>query len=445
MEYYLGIDIGASSGRHILGHIEDKTLILEEMHRFENTFRSIQGRDCWDIEALLEEIILGISKCKKANKVPISMSIDTWACDFVLLDAQGNRLCDCVSYRDDRVEGIMEEAFQIMGKETLYQKTGIQFQKFNTLYQLLAMKKTQAEILDKAAHFLMVPDYLIYCLTGKITNEYTNASTTQLVNVKTQMWDKEILDTFGLPTHIFHPFTKPKESIGMLKEEIQRKTGCSIRVVECATHDTGSAFAAEDFDEEIIISSGTWSLLGTILKQANISDEAREANFTNEGAYDGSYRFLKNIMGLWMIQEVRHCLSDAYSFGQLVEEARRCTAPISILDVNDPRFLHPNHMVKEIQAYCREHKQYIPKSAGELANCVYHSLAIAYKEAIQELEHLLNKEFQVIHILGGGSQNTLLNELVETYTGKQVIAGPKEATVIGNIRMQIMQEENKNE
>lgn len=442
MEYYLGIDIGASSGRHILGHMENGQLILEEIYRFDNAIQSLHGKECWDIDALFEEVIQGIQRCKEVNKIPISLSIDTWACDFVLLDEQGNRLCDCVSYRDHRVDGVMEEAFQIMDQTQLYQKTGIQFQKFNTLYQLLAMKNTQPELLKQAAHFLMVPDYLIYRLTGKLTNEYTNASTTQLVNVQTQRWDETILEAFNLPKQMFHSFTKPKEKIGMFTKEIQEKTGCNITVVECATHDTASAFASNEYDEQIIISSGTWSLLGTIIKQANVSEQARIANFTNEGSYDGNYRFLKNIMGLWLIQEVRHCLSDAYSFSQLVEEARKCQTSTSIIDVNDSRFLHPANMIKEIQAYCLEHNDYVPKTIGEIASCVYHSLAIAYRDAILELEELMNRTFDRIYIIGGGSQNDLLNELVEAYTGKTVIAKVKEATIIGNIRMQIREENN---
>lgn len=444
MKYYLGIDIGASSGRHMLGHIKDGELVLEEIYRFENRICTINGRSCWNIDRLLEEVIAGIKVCVKAGKVPVSMAIDTWACDFVLLDQKGNRLCDCVSYRDDRVDGMMEAAFTKMDPKTLYEKTGIQFQKFNTLYQLLALKKEDPEILEHAAHFLMVPDYLIYRLTGSITNEYTNASTTQMVNVHTQKWDEEILDTFQLPSHIFHSFTKAGSRIAGFTKEIQAQTGCQMMVMECATHDTGSAYASAKTPQEIILSNGTWSLLGVLQDEPDIRECVRIANFTNEGAHDGRYRFLKNIMGLWILQEVRHCLQDAYSFTQLVAEAG-CdhTSPV-IIDVNDERFLHPKDMIKEIQAYCQERGLRIPCTPGELANCVYHSLALSYRDAIRELERLTNKRYTTINIVGGGCKNQLLNELVAQYTKKNVVAGPDEATVIGNIRMQI-QEEKGNE
>lgn len=440
MNYYLGVDIGASSGRHMLGHMEDGKLILEEMYRFENRIKKIHGKDCWDIDGLLEEVLTGIKACVKAGKQPVSMAIDTWACDFVLLDEAGKRLCDCVSYRDDRVDGMMEEAVTIMDQQTLYERTGIQFQKFNTLYQLMALQKEDPGILEHAAHFLMVPDYLVYRLTGKITNEYTNASTTQLVNARTQQWDEAILDAFDLPKDIFHSFTKPGSEIGLFTKEIQQQTGCQIMVKECATHDTASAYASAKISDEIILSSGTWSLLGTIIAQSDTTIQARLANFTNEGAFDGRYRFLKNIMGLWIIQEVRHALQDSYSFAQLVEEARLTTTPPALIDVNEERFLHPKDMIKEIQAYCQEHDQPIPVTPGELANCVYHSLALSYGQAIKELERLTNKRYNAVNIVGGGCKNQLLNELVAQYTNKNVVAGPDEATVIGNIRMQIQEE-----
>lgn len=440
MNYYLGVDIGASSGRHMLGHMENGRLVLEEIYRFENKIKTIHGKDCWDIDGLLEEVLKGIKACVKAGKQPVSMAIDTWACDFVLLDEKGRRLCDCVSYRDDRVDGMMEEAFTKMDKQTLYERTGIQFQKFNTLYQLMALQKEDPGILEHAAHFLMVPDYLIYRLTGKMTNEYTNASTTQLVNARTQQWDGAILDAFDLPRHIFHTFTQAGSEIGCFTKEIQQQTGCQMMVKACATHDTGSAYAGVKIPDEIIVSSGTWSLLGAIRTKPDTSEQACLANFTNEGAFDGKYRFLKNIMGLWIIQEVRHGLQDAYSFAQLVEEARLTTTPPSIIDVNEERFLHPQDMIKEIQDYCKEHGSAVPITPGELANCVFHSLARSYADTVKELEQLTNKHYTIINIVGGGCKNQLLNELVAQYTNKNVVAGPDEATVIGNIRIQIQEE-----
>lgn len=437
MQYYLGIDIGASSGRHMLGHMEKGKIILEEVYRFENRLCRIHGKDCWDIDHLFDEVIQGIKKCVDMKKIPVSLSIDTWACDFVLVDEIGKRLCDCVSYRDDWVNGMMEEAFTKMDKRTLYEKTGIQFQKFNTLYQLMALQKENSDILKKAKHFLMVPDYLMYRLTGIYTNEYTNASTTQMVNVHTQMWDDEILDTFDIPKNIFHEFIKPGDVIGCLREDIAKMVGAHMKVIACATHDTASAYSVVEKQNEAILSSGTWSLFGTILEKPITSEQAMAQNFTNEGAYDGNYRFLKNIMGLWMIQEVRHCLNDAYSFKELVELAKACDAEAIIVDVNDSCFLHPENMIKAIQDYCIRHHLIVPKSPGEIAKCVYHSLAFSYGEALKKLSLLCGKNFHTIHVVGGGSKNQLLNELIEEYTKAHVVIGPDEASVLGNIMIQM--------
>lgn len=437
MQYYLGIDIGASSGRHMLGHVEKGKIILEEIYRFENRLCSIHGKDCWDIDHLFNEVVQGIKKCVDMKKIPVSLSIDTWACDFVLVDEDGKRLCDCVSYRDDWVEGMMEEAFTKMDKRTLYEKTGIQFQKFNTLYQFMALQKENPNILKEAKHFLMVPDYLIYRLTGIYTNEYTNASTTQMVNVHTQTWDKEILHTFHLPSDIFHEFMKPGEVIGGLCEDIQKEVGCNINVMACATHDTASAYSVVKEQNVAILSSGTWSLFGTISNRPITNEQAMLHNFTNEGAYDGRYRFLKNIMGLWMIQEVRHCLHDDYSFQELVDLAKACDSETAMINVNDPCFLHPENMIKAIQKYCVRHQLVVPASPGEIAKCVYHSLAFSYGEAIKELSFLCGKNFDRIHVVGGGCKNQLLNELIKEYTNTDVIVGPDEASVLGNIMIQI--------
>lgn len=441
MKYYLGVDIGASSGRHILGHIEQGKWKLEEVYRFDNRMIRKNQHDCWDIDRLLEEVIQGIKECVKLGKIPYSMSIDTWACDFVLLDASGKRINDCISYRDQGVDGIMEEVWKIVDQSTLYERTGIQFQKFNTLYQLLALKKEHPEILNHAKHFLMVPDYLTYCLTNVMCNEYTNASTTQLVNATTKTWDEELCKLVGLPTDIFHPFTKAKDMIGPLTKEMQEKIGCNLYVIECASHDTASAYASVTEEHQIILSSGTWSLLGTVVDHAILTSQAMEANFTNEGSFDGKYRFLKNIMGLWIIQEVRHCLNDAYRFDELVQLARACEHEPSYIDVFDPCFLHPTNMIHEIQSWCQTHGQPIPQTPGELAACVYHSLAIAYQKVVQELETLTQKRYDTIYIVGGGSQNELLNEWTAKATGKTIIKGEKEATIIGNLNMQRKQEE----
>ena len=442
MEYVLAIDIGASSGRHILGWMEHNKLQMQEVHRFHNQIIHRQGRDIWDIDQLYKEVVLGMKKCASIYKIPKSVAIDTWACDFVLCDDQGNRLCECVAYRDARVCGWMERAFKVMKQDVLYQRTGIQFQTFNTLYQCLALRQEEPDIFQRADHFLMVPDYLNYRLCGIFANEYTNATTTQMVHASYKAWDEEILSAFALPKHIFHPLRKPGEILGHLTRDVIEEVGYDCVVKVCASHDTGSAFAAVAKKDTILISSGTWSLVGVLNEQSNCSSTACQLNFTNEGGANHSIRFLKNIMGLWMIQEVRHCYDDAYSFAQFVEMARACQSFPSIIEVNEERFLHPENMVKEIQNSCLETSQQVPVTPGEIAYCIYHSLALAYQKAIQEIMQIQKKVYTTIHIFGGGCQNELLNELVHELTHMEVYVGPVEATAIGNLRIQL--DENKN-
>lgn len=436
MDYHLGIDIGASSGRHMLGRYVDGKLELEEIYRFKNAIRTINGQDCWDIETLFAEILKGIRACVDKNKIPKTLAIDTWGCDFVLLDKNKERIGACVSYRDNRVDGIMEKAFRIKSKNWIYERTGIQFQKFNTLYQLLALKEKAPEQLAQAEYFLMIPDYLNFLLTGAITNEYTNASTTQMVNAGTQTWDEELIEAFGLPRHIFQIFTKAGESIGSLRPEIIAQTGVDIKVIACAGHDTASAYIGAKEQKQIILSSGTWSLLGIVAERPILNEAAQRYNFTNEGYIDGKFRFLKNIMGLWMIQEVQRCLETSYSFAELVDLAKSFGQEPPIVDVNDPRFLHPQNMIAEIQDHCRQTGQRVPEEVGDIANTVYHSLANSYRQAVNELEEVCGCHFDIINIVGGGCKNQYLNELTGQYTGKKIVIGPDEATVTGNIQMQ---------
>lgn len=436
MQYYLGIDIGASSGRHMLGWKEQGEWNLEEVYRFDNHIIQRNGRDCWDLEYLFHEILEGIKVCVKQGKTPSSVSIDTWGCDYVLLDETGTLCGDCICYRDEQFQAVLEDVFAILGKEELYERTGIQFQPFNTLIQLVERKQHQPELFKQAKHFLMVPDYFLYLLSGVMINEYTNASTTQMVNVHAQQWDEELIRRFNLPMELFQPLTSVGTCIGRLRPEYQEELGCNMKLIACASHDTACAFAAAQGKDQLILSSGTWSLLGVIQPQPNTSKEACLHNFTNEGAHNKEYRFLKNIMGLWMIQCVRHELNDAYSFAQLVEEAKKCTAQISIIDVNDPCFLMPDHMMKTIQNYCIKRNLFVPQTPGEFAKCIYHSLAHSYQEVCLEIEALCGRQFEEIHIVGGGNKNELLNTLVAQYTGKKIIIGPSEATALGNLMMQ---------
>lgn len=440
MEYHLAIDIGASSGRHILGFIEDGKLKLEEIYRFSNGIKKVNNEYCWDLKNLFSEIKNGIKKCKEIGKIPKSIGIDTWAVDFVLLDENEDILGNTVAYRDDRTEGLMEEVFKIIPKDMLYLYTGIQFQRFNTIYQLMAIKKKNPENLKKAKTFLMIPDYFNFLLTGKKVNEYTNATSTQLVNSFDRTWDENILDSLGINRDIFQEIKLPKTSLGNLRSELVEEFGFDMEVVLPATHDTGSAFISSVCNDEdsVYLSSGTWSLMGVENRFPICVPQSMNYNFTNEGGIDYKFRFLKNIMGLWIIQEVKRMYKDEYSFPELVIKAKEAECFQSVIDVNHDRFLNPENMIKEIQDYCRETNQDIPKSHGEVAYCVFNSLGISYGESVKELEEIFEKQYERINVFGGGCQNELLNQLIADRTNKEVLAGPVEATAIGNIVAQLL-------
>lgn len=440
--YYLAVDIGASSGRHMLSWIEDGKICLEEIYRFQNGMKEKDGHLCWDLERLFEEIIQGMAKCKELGKIPVSMGIDTWAVDFVLLDRDGKKLGDAVGYRDHRTKGMDEDVYEIIGPKALYERTGIQKQIFNTIYQLMAVKKQTPELLEQAETLLLIPDYFNYLLTGVKRTEYTNATTTQLVSPQTCNWDMELIEKLGYKTSFFTPITMAGTDLGPLTKEIRERVGFQLEVVQAASHDTASAVLSVPAKEKdfLYISSGTWSLMGVEQMQANCSKTAMEANFTNEGGYEYRYRFLKNIMGLWMIQSVRHEMNDRYSFGQLCSLAAECDDFPSRVDVQDQRFLSPENMTAEIQAYCRDTNQEIPKTPGELSAVIYHSLAESYGKTVREIEAVTGRTYQVIHIVGGGANAAYLNQLTAKATGKTVYSGPTEATAIGNMVVQMLRQ-----
>jgi rhamnulokinase len=439
IKYTLAVDIGASSGRLILGHVENGKLQLNEIHRFENNIVKKGEHFCWDIEALFHEIKAGIRKCNDLEIKPESIGIDTWAVDFVLLDKNDNLLTDSVAYRDPRTDGLMEEVFNIIPKEKLYLETGIQFQKFNTVYQLYALKKKSPEVLAKAKSFLMIPEYLNFLLSGKKANEYTNATSTQLLNAFSKKWDHELLDKLGINKEMFLDVKPPKTLLGNLSEELVAEFGFDMKVVLPATHDTGSAvISVPELVDTIYISSGTWSLIGVENRFPICVPKALEYNFTNEGGIDYRYRFLKNIMGLWMIQEVKRNYNDEISFGEFVVLAEQEVNFHSIVNVDDDRFLKPDNMVSEIQKYCEETNQQVPQTPGQVAKCVYDSLAESYKTAINEIEEIFEKSFPKVNVIGGGCQNEMLNQMIANVTNKEVCAGPIEATAIGNIVAQLM-------
>lgn len=437
MKYYLSIDIGASSGRHILSSVQDGKLVLEEVYRFENGMTQKDGHLVWEYEKLFSNIIAGLKECKKLDKIPVSVGIDTWGVDYALIDADGKVIGDVYAYRDGRTEEPIKKVHEIIPFETLYKRTGSQFQIYNTIYQLYTDKLSGK--LDKAERFLMMPDFFNYLLTGVMKNEFTNASTTGLMSAKTRDWDMETVKELGLPEKLFKELSDPATLVGNLKPEIAKEIGYDLKVVLPATHDTASAvMAVPEIGQPLYISSGTWSLLGIESPVAISTEEALKENFTNEGGYGRSTRFLKNIMGLWMIQCVRREYNKKYSWGDFVTLSKEVKDFDSIVDVNDNSFLAPASMIEAIKDYCRKTGQKVPETPGEIALCVYDSLAVCYKRAVETVERVTGYKFDTIHIVGGGCQNAYLNELTAKRTGRRVVAGPVEATAIGNALSQLL-------
>ena len=437
--YYLAVDIGASSGRHMLASMQDGKMQLEEVYRFPNGMDDKNGTLCWDVDRLFVEIKNGLKKCKEIGKIPVSMAIDTWGVDYVLLDQDDRILGDTVGYRDSRTEGMDEKVYEVIPQDELYARTGIQKQIFNTVYQLMAVKESHPEYLEQAESILMIPDYFHFLLTGVKKNEYTNATTGQLVSPKTNDWDYELIELLGYNPKMFRPVSMPGTVVGEFTEEVQKEVGFNCTVVLPATHDTGSAVLAvpTNDDDAVYISSGTWSLMGIERKEADCSMESMKANFTNEGGYDHRFRYLKNIMGLWMIQSVKKEFTEDLSFAQICEMASKETIP-SIVDCNDDCFLAPKSMIKAVQDFCSRTGQQVPETVGEISSVIYNSLAKCYGDTVQEIEEITGKKYSTIYVVGGGSNAGYLNELTAKYTGKKVSAGPSEATAIGNVIVQML-------
>ncbi len=443
MNYYLAVDIGASSGRHMLAHYEDERIILEEIYRFENGMVRKNGHLCWDTERLFQEIVNGLLVCKELGKIPVTMAIDTWGVDYVLLDGEGKEVGPAYGYRDSRMAGMDRKVYDIIPRSRLYARTGIQHQLFNTIFQLMALKEKEPELMEKAQHLLLMPDYLNFKLTGVMKTEYTNATTTGLVSPDTKDWDRDLIRMLGYKESMFGQITTAGTTVGRLLPEIVRKTGFDLTVIQTASHDTASAVLAvpagkEDF---LYISSGTWSLMGTELEQAICSSRAQEANLTNEGGYAYRFRLIKNIMGLWMIQSVRHEFEDAHSFDQICRMAQECRDFPSRVDVNDDRFLAPDSMTLAVKDACRESGQEVPETLGQIAAVIYRSLADCYGRTLAELEEITGRMFQKIHIVGGGSHADYLNRLTAKAAGRTCLCGPAEGTAIGNILVQMMRDQ----
>lgn len=430
MNYYLAIDIGASSGRHILGYIDNSRLKLEEIHRFENYITNQNSTLVWDIEYLVNEVKKGIAKCKEFGKIPCTVAIDTWGVDYVLLDENKKEIKPCYCYRDSRTNAVVDEVESLVSPAQLYSKTGIQKQNFNTIYQLYADKKN-GKLLN-AKYFLMMPEYLSFKLTGVCKNEYTNATTTGLVNANAKTWDGDIISALGLPKELFVALNTPSSLVGDLSADIQKAVGFNSTVLFAPSHDTASAVCACPMqDDDLYISSGTWSLIGTEITQPILSDNARKLNFTNEGGIDYRFRFLKNYMGMWLFQNIRRNLNKSMTYDEMMTLAMNC-GEYKYFDVNDRTLVAPDNMIDAIgKLICSD-------DLGLILNSAYHSLAKSYSEAVSEIEAVTGKRFNAIHIVGGGCQDEYLNALTRDYTGKDVTAGPIEATATGNIISQII-------
>ncbi|MDO4432623.1 MAG: rhamnulokinase [Aerococcaceae bacterium] len=441
MTYHIAIDIGASSGRVMLAKIDtDKQFDLQEIHRFKNEISFVEGHYRWDMTYLYQEILAGVAKVKAQGVESCTLAIDTWAVDYCLLDKEGQLLAQPIAYRDERTDGAMEAFFQRIPSEVVYAKTGIQFLKFNTLYQLF---REDRDLLEQTDQILMIPDYLAYLLTGQKTLEVTNASTTQFLDVNSENLDEDLLAAIGVPKEKFPPVVQSGAVIGDILPELEEAYQLPhCKVIAAATHDTASAVVgvpsiSEDF---AYISSGTWSLIGLENQLPIATPRAFEQNYTNErGAYQ-TYRFLKNITGMWAVQEIARMLDYKYSYAEMAQLAYQVEPFLQYVNLNDDRFTKPDNMIEEIQAACRESGQIIPETVGELVMCVYSNLALIYAHEWKVMQELSGKELEVLHIVGGGSNVKLLNQLTADVIGKPVIAGPGEATAIGNLMVQFISE-----
>lgn len=429
MKYYLAIDIGASSGRHIVGWLENNQIKTDEVYRFPNAMKTQNNHLVWDIDGLFESVKNGIKAAFKKYPQITSLSIDTWGVDYVLI-TDGCELTPCFAYRDSRTEASIDEVHRNISFDELYERTGIQFQPFNTIYQLYDDLKRRR--LETATDFLMIPEYLSYKLTGVKMHEYTNATTTGLVNAKTGEYDKQIISRLGLPSGLFKKLYQPGTAVGELKPEISVAVGGQTQVVLCASHDTASAVEGISMDENSpYISSGTWSLLGLKVPNAITNENSRKANYSNEGGV-GYTRYQKNIMGMWVVNRLKDELCPEKSFPQIVEEAGQSTFN-EYVDVNDNVFLAPESMKGAFEGMLRSQ----PHTIGDYFRCAFTSLAYSYKDALEELRANSGKSFDTLYIVGGGAKNGLLNELTEQICNVKIKALPIEATALGNLKSQI--------
>lgn len=441
---FLAMDLGASSGRAMLGTLADGRLTLRELHRFSNDPVRLAGLLQWDLPRLFFETKTALNKAALAGISLSAMGIDTWGVDYGLLDERGRLLSDPVNYRDERTAGVMEKAFAVVPEEEIYRRTGLARLSFNTLYQLYSQVLDGDARLTLAQDLLFMPDLLGYLLTGVKGCEYTIASTSQMLSPMTRTWDRGLLDKLGIPARLLLPVEEPGTVRGRLLPEIAQETGAGeVPLVAVAGHDTASAVAAvpavdEDF---AYISSGTWSLVGVETRAPVISEEAKAFNLTNEGGVDGTYRVLKNVMGLWIIQECQREWERRgirLTFPQIVEEAGRAPAFAALFDPDGEEFLTPGNMPEKIAAACRRTGQRPPEGVGATARAVYESLALCYRHTVERLEQARGRAVSALHIVGGGSNNEMLNRFTADAIDRAVVAGPDEGTAIGNVLVQAM-------
>lgn len=437
---FFAVDLGATSGRTILGSIVNGKLEQRELTRFPNNIIQTGGHFFWDIYALYNEIIRGL-KVVADEKIDItSIGIDTWGVDFVCIGKDGGILRNPYCYRDPHTDNAMEEYFKLVPKEKVYEKTGIQFMQFNSLFQLSTLKANNDSALAAADKILFVPDALMYMLTGEAVCEYTILSTSQMLDPRTKKIDKELIDVIGLKESQFGRYVNPSDTVGMLTPEVQKMTGLgAIPVVAVAGHDTGAAVAAVPAENEkfAYLSCGTWSLLGIETKDAIISDKSFEYNFTNEGGIEGTTRFLKNICGMWLLERCRKEWTDAPAdVNQINKDAMSAPAFQSFIYPDAPEFANPSSMVEAIKTYCEKTGQHVPQDYKEMARCIFESLAMRYRQVLGYLNDMAPFSIEKLHVIGGGSKNIYLMQMAANSTGLTVATGPVEGTAIGNIMLQ---------
>ena len=441
----IAFDLGASSGRAMIGCFNGRRLEMKECHRFSNDPVELTGHTYWDILRLYREICQGLLKFSSQEAGDIaSVGIDTWGVDFGLLDRSGQLMGNPYHYRDVRTDGIPEKAFQKVSKEEIYERTGIAFQSFNTLYQLLSVRLSNPDLLEKASAMLFIPDLLSYFLTGEKKTEFTEATTSQLLDANSGNWDRPLLKKLDIPDHYLTDLDVPGTKRGKIDKKLASQLGMEeVPLIAVATHDTGSAVAAVPASEGsfAFLSSGTWSLMGVETDRPVINENTLKWNYTNEGCVGGRYRLLKNIMGLWIIQECKREWDrngEHYSFDDMVRLAESSAPFQSVIDPDAGLFYHAGDMPAKVQRYCRQTGQQVPRDKGGILRCVYESLALKYRWSFKRLEAILGKSLDVLHIVGGGTKNRLLNQFTANALGKPVICGPTEATAIGNLMVQAM-------